>query len=232
MTAPARQAPAGESTRGAISADRIVEAALEIVDQSGVDVLTMRALAARLGVAVTAIYWHVGDKEALLDAIADRVATEVGGIRVSGADPVARIVSLGRSLRRNLLERAHLVGIAHQRGRTDAVFQPARRVLVRELTVAGLRGADAAFAVRAVLELVSGSVLTQIQVDRSPEVGASPGREWDEADFTDAPELLELLSRPIDHERLFARSLETLVRGVLAQTSDRPAAPTPPGATP
>jgi AcrR family transcriptional regulator len=177
----------------------------------------MRALAAELGVAVTAIYWHVGDKEALLDAIADRVAAEVGGIRVSGADPVARIVSLSRSLRRNLLERAHLVGIAHQRGRTDAVFQPARRVLVRELTAAGLRGEDAAFAVRAVLELVSGSVLTQIQVERSPEAVAVPERVWDETDVTDAPELLELLSRPIDHERLFTRSLETLVRGVLAQ---------------
>jgi hypothetical protein len=135
-------------------------------------------------------------------------------------------------LRRNLLERAHLVGIAHQRGRTDAVFQPARRVLVRELTAAGLRGADAAFAVRAVLELVSGSVLTQIQVERAPEAVVAPERVWDEADVTDAPELLELLSGTVDHERLFTRSLETLVRGVIAQQAHRPSSPTASGATP
>ncbi|HEU5301212.1 MAG TPA: TetR family transcriptional regulator [Acidimicrobiia bacterium] len=210
MTATARQAP--------VSADRIVDTALEIVDRDGPDGLTMRALAAKLGVAVTAIYWHVGDKDALLAAIADRVATEVGTVRVSGADPIARIVSLGRSLRRNLLERAHLVGVAHRQGRTEAVFQPARRVLVRELVAAGLRGEDAAFAVQSVLYLVSGSVLTDLQVERAPESRDAPEELWTPADVADAPELLEYLAEPIDTEQLFTRTLETLVMGFLAPT--------------
>lgn len=213
MTATARQAP--------VSADRIVDTALEIVDRDGPDGLTMRALAAKLGVAVTAIYWHVGDKDALLAAIADRVATEVGTVRVSGADPIARIVSLGRSLRRNLLERAHLVAVAHRQGRTEAVFQPARRVLVRELAAAGLRGEDAAFAVQSVLYLVSGSVLTDLQVARAPESRDAPEELWTSADVADAPELLEFLARPIDTEQLFTRSLETLVTGFLAPTNQR-----------
>jgi AcrR family transcriptional regulator len=200
-----------------VSAERIVDVALEMVDHDGVDGLTMRGVAAKLGVAVTAIYWHVGDKEALLDAVADRVAAEVGGIRVTGADPVTRIVSLGRSLRRNLLERAHLVAIAHQQGRTAAVFQPARRVLVRELTAAGLRGADAAFSVQAVLALVSGSVLTQVQVERAPESRDKPEELWTIGDVAAAPDLLEFLADPIDPEQLFTRSLETLVRGLVAR---------------
>ena len=199
-----------------MSAERIVDVALEIVDHDGVDSLTMRGLAAKLGVAVTAIYWHVGDKEALLDAVADRVAAEVGGISVTGADPVTRIVSLGQSLRRNLLERAHLVAIAHQQGRTAAVFQPARRVLVRELTAAGLHGADAAFSVQAVLALVSGSVLTQVQVERAPESRDTPAELWTIGDVAAAPELLEFLANPIDAEQLFTRSLDTLVRGLVA----------------
>jgi TetR/AcrR family tetracycline transcriptional repressor len=231
MTAATRQAtPAGNaraSARVAVSAERIVDVALDLVDRDGVDGLTMRGLAAKLGVAVTAIYWHVGDKEALLDAIADRVAAEVGGVRATGADPTARIVSVGRSLRRSLLERAHLVGIAHQQGRTAAVFQPARRVLVRELTAAGLHGADAAFAVQAVLALVSGSVLTQIQIERAPESRDTPEQLWTLGDVADAPELLEYLADPIDSEQLFTRSLDTLVRGLIAQ-----GAPSPdPGAT-
>lgn len=218
MTPAARQAPA----RSAVSAGRIVDVAIEIVDHAGVDALTMRALAAKLGVAVTAIYWHVGDKDALLDAIADRVADEVGGIRVAGADPVARIASVGRSLRRNLLEHAHLVAIAHQQGRTAAVFQPARRLLVRELTAAGLRGADAAFAVQAVLALVSGSVLTQVQVERAPQSRDTPEGLWTIGDVADAPDLLEFLAEPIDPERLFTRSLDTLVRGLVAEPSHAP----------
>lgn len=226
MAAATRQAPARTparpATRTAVSADRIVDVALEIVDHDGVDALTMRALAAKLGVAVTAIYWHVGDKDALFDAIADRVADEVGGIRVTGAEPVARIVSVGRSLRRNLLERAHLVAIAHQQGRTAAVFQPARRLLVRELTAAGLRGADAAFAVQAVLALVSGSVLTQVQVERAPESRDTPEELWTIGDVADAPDLLEFLAEPIDPERLFTRSLDILVRGLVAQLAQSP----------
>lgn len=221
MAAATRQAPARTParrvTRAAVSADRIVDVALEIVDHEGVDALTMRALAAKLGVAVTAIYWHVGDKDALFDAIADRVAAEVGGIRVTGVEPVARIVSAGRSLRRNLLDRAHLVAIAHQQGRTAAVFQPVRRLLVRELTAAGLRGADAAFAVQAVLALVSGSVLTQVQIERAPESRDTPEELWTIGDVADAPDLLEFLAEPIDSERLFTRSLDTLVRGLVAQ---------------
>lgn len=211
MTATARQAP--------VSAERIVDTALEIVDRDGPDGLTMRGLAAKLGVAVTAIYWHVGDKDALLAAIADRVATEVGTVRVSGADPVARIVSLGRSLRRNLLERAHLVGVAHRQGRTEAVFQPARRVLVRELAAAGLRGADAAFAVQSILYVVSGSVLTDLQVERAPESRDAPEELWTAIDVADAPELLEFLARPIDTEKLFTHTLETLVTGFLATSN-------------
>jgi AcrR family transcriptional regulator len=199
-----------------VSAERIVDVALEIVDRDGVDGLTMRGLAAKIGVAVTAIYWHVGDKEALLDAVADRVATEFGSITVRGADPVARIVSLGHSLRRNLLERANLVRIAHQQGRTAAVFQPARRVLVRELTAAGVRGADAAFAVQAVLALVTGSVLTRIQIERAPASRDTPEGLWTIGDVADAPDLLEFLADPIDPEQLFTRSLDTLVRGLVA----------------
>jgi hypothetical protein len=144
---------------------------------------------------------------------------------VTGGDPVARVVSLGRSLRRNLLERGHLVGIAHQRRRTAAIFRPARRALVRELTAAGLRGADAAFAISAVLELVSGSVLTQIQVERAPGSLDGPAQVWSADDVADAPDLLEFLARPIDPERVFTRSLETLVRSVVAH-AQHPGVPT------
>jgi TetR/AcrR family transcriptional regulator, tetracycline repressor protein len=206
----------GGQARVALSPERVVDAALVIIERDGADALTMRGLAADLGVAPTAIYWHVGDKDALLDAVADRVADEFGSVRVSGSDPVARIVSLGRSLRRNLLERAHLVGVAHQRGRTAMVFQPARRVLVRELTAAGLRGADAAFAVQAILHFVSGSVLTELQVERQPEQRDVPEDLWSDDDVADAPELLELLARPVDATIVFTRSLETLVRGLVA----------------
>src|SRR5260370_6679762 len=150
----------GPGRQPGVSRDQIVDVALEIVEAEGLDGLTMRRLAGKLGVAATAIYWHVGDKEVLLDALAERIAARVGDIPVRGDEPVARLVSIGAGLRRNLLEQPALVGLVHQQGHTALLFQPVRRALVRELTAAGLRGSDPARALHGILSPISGSVLT------------------------------------------------------------------------
>ena len=109
---------------------------MEIVRSEGADRLTIRGLAARLGVAVTAIYWHVGDKQALLDGVVDRIIEELGEVTVEGRTAEDRVLSIGRSLRASLLARPDLVALVHRQGRTASLFQPARRVLVHELTEA------------------------------------------------------------------------------------------------
>src|SRR4051812_35128454 len=59
-----------------LSRDRIVDAAIELLDAEGEDGLTFRALAAHLATGAGAIYWHVESKQELLAA-----ATEVGVAR-------------------------------------------------------------------------------------------------------------------------------------------------------
>ena len=189
---------------------------MEILGTEGIDGLTVRGLAAKLGVAVTAIYWHVGDKQALLDGVVDRIIEQIGEVSVRGRGPEARLVSVGRSLRRSLLDRPDLVAVVHRQGRIAALFQPARRVLVRELTATGLAGPDAAIAVQAILNLVVGSVLIDRQVERQPAQLEEPQDLWTAADVPDAPELLQWLTRPVDEEELFDYSLRALVRAVVA----------------
>jgi TetR/AcrR family transcriptional regulator, tetracycline repressor protein len=58
----------------------IVQAALGLLDEAGLDRLTMRALAARLGVAAPALYWHFASKQALLDELATTVWRQVGDV--------------------------------------------------------------------------------------------------------------------------------------------------------
>ena len=73
--------PRGERRTDALSKERIVEAAIMILDAEGENALTFRALAARLSTGSGAIYWHVADKSELLtaatDAIIGRVLTDV-----------------------------------------------------------------------------------------------------------------------------------------------------------
>ncbi len=76
-----------ERRADALSKERIVEAAIEILDADGESALTFRALAARLATGAGAIYWHVANKNDLLAATADDVIARVMTELVSGAEP-------------------------------------------------------------------------------------------------------------------------------------------------
>jgi TetR/AcrR family tetracycline transcriptional repressor len=209
------QARPGSGGGAGLSRDQVLDHALQILEAEGVERLTIRGLAAKLGVAVTAIYWHVGDKQALLDGVAERVIDQLGEVSVRGRDPVSRITSLAGSLRATLLERRDLVALVHRQGRTAALFQPARRRLVHELTAAGVDAPGAALAVPALLNLVIGSVLLDRQLERQPAQRETPEELWSMDEALDPPDLLRHLSHPIDEEELFEYSLAILVRGVI-----------------
>ncbi|MGH7776659.1 MAG: TetR family transcriptional regulator, partial [Candidatus Dormibacterales bacterium] len=56
----------------------VVSAALDLLRTDGLDGLTMRALADRLGVKAASLYWHVRDRDELLDLVAAALLAEVG----------------------------------------------------------------------------------------------------------------------------------------------------------
>ena len=56
-----------------LSRDAVVAAALQLLDEVGVEGLSMRALADRLGVRAASLYWHLRDKQQLLEMLAEAV---------------------------------------------------------------------------------------------------------------------------------------------------------------
>jgi len=69
----------------------IIDAAAEIVARDGFDGLSMRKLAAEIGVAPTGIYWHVGSRDDLLNAVLDVMVADLPPIIARGAVPRARL---------------------------------------------------------------------------------------------------------------------------------------------
>ncbi|WP_406305811.1 TetR/AcrR family transcriptional regulator [Streptomyces sp. NBC_00879] len=203
--------------RTALTREEVLEAAASLVRQHGPGALTMRKLAAELGTAVTSIYWHVGNRESLLDALVERTVQEMGAIRPAGRTPAQRIVSVARRLRRELRERPHLIAMVHERGLTERMFLPAQQALVHEVHAAGLRGARAAEAVRAVQFQVVGFVLVERNRERSPV--QSPGEQelWDARTAEHDPALARALARPADPEKLFTASARALVSALLGR---------------
>ena len=56
---------------------QIVRAAIALIDEEGVDALSMRKLAGRMGVGVMSLYWHVERKDDLLELIGDEIFGEM-----------------------------------------------------------------------------------------------------------------------------------------------------------
>ena len=197
-----------------LSREAVVDGALRLVEDEGVPALTMRRVAAELGVAVTAIYWHVGNRDALLDELVDRIVADIGAIRPSGSTPVERIASVARSLRRKLLARPHVVGLAHERGVTSIMFQPAQAVLARELAKVGVHGERAALAVQAVQFHVIGAVILERAAGRGLSGDAQRAPTWRDARGLDA-ELVARLAAPPDHDVVFELGLRSLVASLV-----------------
>lgn len=65
------------SRRRPLSRDRVLQAALRLVDKAGVESLTMRRLARTLGVEAMSLYKHVASKGEVLDGLIDLVVAEI-----------------------------------------------------------------------------------------------------------------------------------------------------------
>src|SRR5680860_612979 len=90
--------------RARLNRDRVLRAAVELADEAGIDSVSMRNLAERLGVVPMALYKHVANKDELLDGMVDVI---VGEIDQPGRDTDwksavrARILSARRALLRH-----------------------------------------------------------------------------------------------------------------------------------
>jgi AcrR family transcriptional regulator len=92
-------AEAATPTRPALRRDTIVATARQMIVADGVEALSLRGLARRLGVTAPALYSHVDNKEAVIRAVAE---IEIGRLAgdfdaVQDADPVERIRAQSRA---------------------------------------------------------------------------------------------------------------------------------------
>ncbi len=65
------------ATRTPLSSARVLQAAIALADEAGLEAFSMRALAQELGVVPMALYKHVANKEELLDGMVDIVFSEI-----------------------------------------------------------------------------------------------------------------------------------------------------------
>lgn len=215
--APPPAPPADGAGDDRMGRARIVEAARRLIDSGGVEALSMRKLAADLGVAPTAIYWHVGSRDDVLHAVLDTMIAELPPIRSRGATPAERLASVARALRAQVrtAPTAYVLGQVLQRA-ADVSF-PGQVALAREVSDAGLHGDEAAHAVRAILYLVGGFQLLEVNLQRRTAGSRTTSELWraaGELTGVDAA-LRDALARPVDLDDVFGYALGKLLASIL-----------------
>jgi AcrR family transcriptional regulator len=74
---PWKAAPRQRPTRAPLTREGIVDAALRVLARDGADGLSMRRVAEELGTGPASLYWHVANKDELINLLVDRVASEI-----------------------------------------------------------------------------------------------------------------------------------------------------------
>jgi len=210
--APRNKAPVASLTR-----ERIVRTALEIVDREGLAALSMRRLGAELGVDPMATYYHIPNKEALLDAIVEAVMAEID---LGSDDPSApaeeRIVNAARAYRDVMLAHANALPIVLTRGPTTPGAMRPVELLIGILRDAGLPPTQALAGMNAVAAAVRGTVAMVADnhgAPRTPEELAALSESFPAGEF---PNLRELVLCPPDFLGSdFEFGVRALARGLL-----------------
>ena len=146
--------------REPLSRDRVVAGALALVELHGVEALSMRKLAAELGVEAMSLYNHVANKDDVLDAIAEVVFADVA-VPAPTADWRADARALADAFRAAALAhpRTASLSLARQLGYPAVpVTEAALDVLAR----AGFDPEQAVHASRTLLAYVIGTLLREI----------------------------------------------------------------------
>lgn len=202
-----------------LSKEQVLSTALDVLDEVGLEQLTMRRLSARLGVQNGATYWHFRSKQALLEAMADAM---LAGI-VDDLDPHApwhaRVAGLAHRLRRALLARRDGARLF------ASLFFPLPNALdygeamIAALRDAGMSHRDAAWTADAVTYYVLGHAAEEQLAAGLPDDGAPATTRLTRAvDPHRHPHLHAALAHvPAPHgEEHFDHGLRLLVNGIPA----------------
>jgi TetR/AcrR family tetracycline transcriptional repressor len=203
-----------DGKRPALTRQMLIDTAMRLLNEVGLEGLTVRRLAAGLGVQSPALYWHIRTKQELLDGIADAIVRAPGmGPPRKGEDWRAWLMRRGRAYRQSLLahrDGARIVSGARLSAETVALFDEELAAMVH----IGFTPAQAMRTISAVTHYVTGFVLRE-QSERQ-ESTSRPAVE------PIPPTLLAAIQEggnPLGEEA-FEYGLRALIDGIPVRSSD------------
>ncbi|WP_226534094.1 TetR/AcrR family transcriptional regulator [Microbacterium paraoxydans] len=215
----------GRGIPAGLSTERVIEAAERVVDRGGFEALSLRHVATELGVSPTAIYNHVRDRSALIDAVADAfVAREMVADLPTDATPVEVVREAARRVHRAGCRHPELLlSIAGHRPEADRTAQHLFGELILEnLLAAGASEERAQDLYRTIVALAAGAAIAHRNLSRPSSTPTSLRREQQRAASSRpaAARLLHELPAPCD-EAAYDRQLDLVLDGLRQEHDER-----------
>jgi TetR/AcrR family tetracycline transcriptional repressor len=206
-----------------IQREQVVRAAWTLVDEIGVEGLTMRALAQALAIQAPSLYWHFPSKQVLLDTMADALLEDVGRARDAGAAWEGVVKDVAGELRRAFLR--HRDGARVYAG-TVVVSENTLRVsdlLIAALGRAGLKPREAGWAAFSVLDYVLGFTIEEQSLGSQGKEGPSVADRMRALATGRFPHVAAAVDAIVDSDfdARFAFGLELFVAGLRSRKSRR-----------
>ncbi|GAA3090641.1 TetR/AcrR family transcriptional regulator [Streptosporangium carneum] len=203
--------------RAALSRELILRRALEMIDEAGVDALSVRRLATDLGVFPTALYYYLPTRDAVLRGVVETVLDEMDLAGASAGDWRERVKALCRALRQ--------VGHAHPRLFPYLVSYPETTAqeyriyegLYRALEETGMPPARIVHAGNLIFSYATGFTLAEVNATIGPPTPAEADQmsALPAADFPATHRLAGEI-RGLDLDTSFEAGMDAILIGLAA----------------
>ncbi|WP_426749772.1 TetR/AcrR family transcriptional regulator C-terminal domain-containing protein [Myxococcus sp. Y35] len=206
-----------------IQKEQVVRAAWALVDEVGVEGLTMRSLAQALAIQAPSLYWHFPSKQSLLETMADALLEDVGLERPEGRSWEEVVRDVAGQLRRAFLSHRDAARVF---AGTVVVSENTFRIsewLMEALALAGLSSKEAGWATFTLLDYVLGFTIEE-QSFGAPDMKEPPVAERMRAlASTRFPHVARAVDAMVDldFDARFAFGLDLLLAGMRARRPTR-----------
>jgi len=204
--------------RAGLTQEDVLSAAMRIVEQRGLEQVSMRRIADALGVAPNALYSYFADKTTLLDALFDAILGEIEVPVPAGEPWQDRLADLMRASRRLVLAHPHLATLFLTRPGGPNAMRLGEATL-RILEEGGVSGPVAVTALRALLTYTIGFAAMEVPRLVGPDRAGRTDRARHlieslepEASARTRGLAREIASHPEDED--FEAGLRWLIRGI------------------
>ncbi len=218
-----------EERRRALTRERIVSEAVTVIGADGVDALSMRALASRLGVVPGALYRHVRNKEQLYDFVLDGVLAEVDHEVDHALAWAERVKVLAQRLRTVLEDHPGIAGLLKTRDPLGPHSLALADAFLATLHEAGLPDRETGLAFSLIYDYTLGFALSSPSSVNEQRVRDAPTRAKLHAFLRSLPAdrfpALVALGEFVwvdNRDQRFTAGLHTLVDGLEAARRRRP----------